>query len=89
MTTTPDTTFSDGQRLTGWLVRLGAPPLPAGHSYRILIEPQDRAAQYSPSRVTVSIHNGDTVVAQATEVTRVSSDMAALAAARHAHQELS
>lgn len=80
-------TFSDGQRLTGWLERVGAPKLPDGHTYRVLLQPQVTDAQYSPSKVTVFIYDGDTTIAQATEVTRVSSDMAAVAAARHAFEQ--
>lgn len=86
MTTT--NTFSTGQNLSGWLIRLGAPELPAGHTYRLRLEPADRTAAVSPTKVTAYIYDGDQLVAQASEITRVDSALAAVAAARHASQEL-
>lgn len=88
MTTT--NTFSTGQNLSGWLIRLGAPELPEGLTYRLLLEPADRGAAVSPTKVTAFIldGDGDTVLAQASEITRVDSALAAVAAARHASEEL-
>lgn len=90
MTTSSDTTathtFSTGQNLSGWLTRLGAPALPEGHTYRLLLEPADRNADHSPTKVTAFIYAGDVLVGQASEITRVDSSMAAVAAARHAFE---
>lgn len=92
MTTSSDTTatntFSTGQDLTGWLTRLGAPELADGQTYRLHLGPADSTAERSPTKVTVSIYEGGAVVAQAAEITRVSSQMAAVAAAHHAFREL-
>lgn len=85
----PDNTFSDSSTLTAWLVRLGAPQLGPGSFYRVHMGPADTSAPVSPTKVTVSICRGVTVLAQASEITRVDSQMAAIAAARHAFQELS
>lgn len=84
---TPGNTFSDSSTLTGWLVRLGAPQLPPGLSYRVHMGPSS-ADMHCPTRVTVFICEGGTVLAQSSEVTRVSSQMAAVAAAHHAHRDL-
>lgn len=85
---TPGNTFSDSGTLTSWLVRLGAPPLDVGLSYRVHMGPADTTAPASPTKVTVFICNHGTILAQASEVTRVSSQMAAVAAAHHAFREL-
>lgn len=86
MTTT--NTFSTGHNLSEWLIRLGAPELPEGHTYRLLLAPADPSAHASPTRVTALIMEGDVVRAESSEITRVDSSMAAVAAARHAFQEL-
>lgn len=75
-------------KLSGWLIMQGAPELPEGHSYRLLLAPANLATDYSPSKVTALIYDGDTLVAQASEVTRDSSARAAVTAARHAFEEL-
>lgn len=92
MTTSSDTTatntFSTGQDLTGWLTRLGSPKLADGQTYRLHLGPADPSAERSPTKVTVYIYEAGEVVAQASEITRVSSQMAAVAAAHHAFREL-
>lgn len=77
-------------KLSGWLIKQGAPELPEGHSYRLLLAPANRSADYSPSKVTALIYDGEgSLVAQSSEVTRDSSARAAVTAARHAFEELS
>lgn len=76
-------------KLSGWLIQQGAPELPEGHSYRLLLAPANRSADYSPSKVTALIYDGEgTLVAQSSEITRDSSARAAVTAARHAFEEL-
>lgn len=76
-------------KLSGWLIMQGAPELPEGHSYRLLLEPANLTTDYSPSKVTALIYDGDdTLVSQASEITRDSSARAAVTAARHAFEEL-
>lgn len=75
-------------KLSGWLIQQGAPELPEGHSYRLLLEPANRSADYSPSKVTAFIYAGEALVAESSEITRDSSARAAVTAARHAFEEL-
>lgn len=86
---TPGNTFSDSSTLTSWLIRLGAPPIGEGRSYRVHMGPADTSAPVSPTKVTVFIVEKGAPIAQASEITRVDSQMAAVAAARHAFEELS
>lgn len=89
------TQFSTGHRLTGRLVASGAPRLPEGFEYRVLITHPSLAllpagATPPPASVTVRIgyRAGDEFleVSRYTEITRVSLDMATVAAATHAYE---
>lgn len=78
-------TFSDGSTLTEWLVLNGAPALPPGCRYRLLIN--DARISLSP-QVTAQIYRDNDLLTEYTEVTRVSVAMAAVAAARDAYEGL-
>lgn len=78
-------TFSDGSTLTQWLVSKGAPALPPGCRYRLLI---NDVRQPQTPLVTAQIFRDNDLLSEYTEVTRVSVDMAARAAALHAYEGL-
>ena len=75
-------TFSDGSSLNHWMTRQGAPTLPEGFRWRLLINDRRRALPL----VTAQILSGDRLCAEYTEITRVNVAMAAAAAARYAYE---
>lgn len=77
-------TFSDGSSLTQWLVRNGAPALEGSQHYRLLVNDATRNVPL----VTAQIFEGEELLTEYTEVTRVSVAMAAVAAAAHAFEGL-
>lgn len=78
-------TFSDGSTLTQWLVRNGAPALAEGQNYRLLVNDFLRS---DIPLVIAQIYEGNALLSEYTEVTRVSVAMAAVAAAKHAYEGL-
>jgi hypothetical protein len=85
--------FSTGHGLTDHLVRSGAPRLPEGYTYRLDIKHptlSDGLPQRGPASVTARI--GHLIadewveVVRFTEITRVSLDMASVAACKHAFE---
>ena len=77
--------FSDGSTLTRWLERNGAPILPKGHVYRLSITGN------KPQAVTATIHedfHSPMPLATFTEYVRVDTQMAAIAACKHAYEGL-
>lgn len=80
-----DQGFSDGSTLTEWMVRRGAPALPEGFRYRLIVN--DRS-QRGPL-VTTQILEGPMLHGEYTEVTRVSVNSAAISAAHYAYEGLS
>ena len=80
-----DQQFSDGSTLTGWLVKLGAPALPEGQSYRLEFA---EGGYFNPMEVKATIrrreHGLIYDVASYTERTRSNVMGAAVAAAKRA-----
>lgn len=84
--------FSTASTLTEWLVKLGAPSLPAGYQYRLEIQHPTLVdgGPTPPANVTARIGYavGDewVEVSRYTEVTRVDLGMASVAACRHSYE---
>ena len=82
-----DQRYSDGSTLTQWLVKLGAPALPEGHSYRLEFA---EGGMVKPMEVTATIHVQECGLihqkASYTERTRSNAMGAAVAAAKRAHE---
>jgi hypothetical protein len=96
-TSITDLSFSTGRNLTEQLIADGAPPLPAGFTYRLdikhpsLSSPEGPRAGKPAASVTARIGylKGDewVEVARFTEVTRAHLHGATIAAAAHAYRE--
>ena len=80
-----DQSFSDGSNLTEWMVRRGAPELPHGFRYRLVVNDRSNRGPL----VTAQIFEGGMLHSEYTEVTRVSVNMAAIAAAKYAYEDIS
>ena len=78
--------FSNGEGVTGWLVKSGAPELPERYRYKVFVD----AEHGGPRRVVVDIQEqkmgGWATRATYVEQTRVDLTMAAVAAATHAYE---
>lgn len=86
MVTVFEQTFSDGQSLTQWLREGGAPALPTGYSYRLIL-----ARSGGVDEVTAQIVSRDRdsllhIHGAYTARTRVSVAMAAVSAATYAFE---
>lgn len=84
--------FSTANTLTEWLVKNGAPALPAGYTYRLeiqhptLIDGRPERASHVTARIGVMLGGEWREVSRFTEVTRVDLTMATVAACRHANE---
>lgn len=86
MVTVYNQTFSDGQTLTQWLVEGGAPALPPGASYRLIISREGGVQNVTAQIVS---HTPDSILhihGAYTAHTRVSVAMAAVSAATYAFE---
>lgn len=81
-------TFSNGESLTEWLVRLGAPALPPRHRYKLFVDAEHQGPRMVKVEIQKSHRDEWTTLTTYTETTRVSVDMAAVAAAKHAYEGL-
>lgn len=86
MVTVLDQTFSDGQSLTQWLVEGGAPALPLGTRYRLVLKRVNGVDEVTAQIVS---HTPDSILhihGAFTARTRVSVAMAAVSAATYAYE---